>query len=252
MTLLDCFTQTRTRLRVADFVRSSGLGQSTVSRQLSTLEHLGLLERTDDGQYRLGTQLMTLAGIALNDSAAHRESRGVAFRLACDLGLGANVAQRSDAQLLWLLNFDGEHAPRPFTLMGRRGPLHATGLGKALLSDLSAGEVDELLPTLAPFTRNTLTDHDEFHSALEHVRQYGYATEVEELAFGRACVAAPIRDHTGNAVAALSVSGPLSAMALPRREQELSNRVVEAADAISVALGFVPRLTDAPASAATP
>jgi DNA-binding IclR family transcriptional regulator len=62
---------------------------------------------------------------------------------------------------------------------------------------------------------------------------------VEELALGRACVAAPILGRSGDVVAGLSVSGPLSALDLTRREAALADALIETADAISLGLGYV-------------
>ena len=89
------------------------------------------------------------------------------------------------------------------------------------------------------YTPNTPGTHEELDRIVDQVRTQGYATEVEELALGRACIAAPILDRTGEVVAGISISGPLSAMDLERREEELARRVIEVADSISVGLGYL-------------
>lgn len=239
--LLRAFTDEHPERRVSELVQLSGLGQSTVSRLVGTLEALGFL--THDGRsglYRIGPTVVGLAGIALNQSPVHRQSRQAAQELAAELGLGANVAERQGSHLFYLCHFEGQRAPRPFTLIGRDGPLHATALGKALLSGLSPDEVAEVVGRSYPvYTPKTIPDLDGLLTALNEVRSRGYATEVEELAFGRACLATPIRDRSGQIVAALSVSGPLSAMDLPRRQDELAMKVIECADRISTSLGYL-------------
>lgn len=240
--LLKAFSEERPELRVSELARQSGLGQSTVSRLLATLETLGYVERDDrSGLYSLGHDIVTLAGVALNQSPVHREARQIAQNLACSLGLGANVAKRRGAEIFYLLDFEGQLAPRSFTLIGRGNPLHATGLGKSLISEMPAEEVETLLSEdgLHAYTPHTITEHTALHEALVEVRSRGYAKEVEELAFGRGCVAAPIRGRTGEVIAAISISGPLSALDLKNRETELANAVVEAADQISIGLGYV-------------
>ncbi len=153
--------------------------------------------------------------LALNESAVFRQSRQVAQNLAAELGLGTNVAERVDDRLFYLCHFEGRQAPRNFSMVGRGGPLHSTGLGKALLSDSTPDEVVALVgKTMTGFTPKTLTRSADLLTALDEVRSRGYATEIEGLAFGRACVAAPIRDQTSRVVAAISVSGPLSAIDL--------------------------------------
>lgn len=240
-TVLRAFTAGQPEQRVSDVAKAAGLGLSTTSRLLTTLEAAGAVERDPvSGLYRLGPELITFAGVALNQDRVHRAARQVAQELAARLGLGANVAVRRGDTLFYLLNFEGRLAPRSFVLAGQRNPLHATGLGKCLLSGLDGAARRELLPagSLVGYTPRTVTDHEQLDKQLDALAHDGYATEIEELALSRACVAAPVRDQAGAVVAALSVSGPLSAIDLPTREAELSRAVIEAADQISVSLGY--------------
>ena len=227
-------------LRVSDVARHAGLGQSTASRLLATLESIDYVERDPVSTlYRLGPALITLAGVAVNQHPVHREARQPAQNLAASLGLGVNVAERRGASLFYLCNFEGRHAPKSFALMGQHNPLHATGLGKCLLLGVDAGERRTLVPQLHPYTPRTLTTHDDLDHVLDEATRRGYATETEELALGRACIAAPILGPSGAVVAALSISGPLSALGLADRESELASIVIEVADSISVGLGYL-------------
>jgi DNA-binding IclR family transcriptional regulator len=72
------------------------------------------------------------------------------------------------------------------------------------------------------------------------LRRRGYAVEREELAVGLACIAAPIRDRTRRVVAAISLSGPLSAIQLEACEPALARDVIECADHVSAKLGYIP------------
>lgn len=236
----------RSELRVADVAREIGLGVSTTSRLLATLETVEFVERDPVSQlYRLGPALITLGGAAVNQHPVHREARQVAQNLAADLGLGANVAIRRGASLFYLCNFEGKRAPKNHGLLGQRNPLHATGLGKCLLLGTDPGERRELLGAeLSAYTQHTIADHDRLDAELEASTRRGYATEVEELALGRACVAAPIRDASGGVVAAMSVSGPLTALDLAGRESELAGVLIEAADSVSVDLGYTASRAD--------
>lgn len=226
-------------LRVADVATRTGLGQSTVSRLLTTLESLEYVERDPaSGLYRLGTALITLTSAALNQHPVYRASRQQMQELASTLGLGANVSIMHGGTVFYLANFEGPRAPKSMTLAGQRNPLHATGMGKCLLLATSAEQRRELLPELARFTTSTITDHAELDAQVDRVAVRGYATEVDELALGRACVAAPVRDGSAEVVAAISISGSLSAMDLGTREDELARRAIETADAISTNLGY--------------
>jgi DNA-binding IclR family transcriptional regulator len=245
--ILSLFSDETPALRVGDVSACLGLGQSTTSRMLSTLEALGYVARDPEtGRYRLGAEIIRLGGVALNDSALRRHALPELARVAAATGLGANlsVLRRSpDGRwgIFYLAHFDGAKAPRAYTLVGRWNPLHATGMGKVLLAGLPAEERERVLGELPlpSYTANTLGSAGALRESVEHARARGYATELEELALGRACVAAPIRDHTGRVVAAMSVSGPLSAIRLDEREGELARLAIECADLISAHLGYV-------------
>lgn len=239
--VLRAFVYGRPELRVSDIARITGFGQSTVSRMLATLESLGLVERDpSNGLFRLGLDHLTFAAVALNNHPVHREGRQVAQDLACRLGLGANIAIRDGGTMFYLCNFEGRLAPKSFALAGQRNPLHCTGIGKCLLLELDPPARRQLLgKELTGYTPRTVVSHDDLDAQVELVRTQGYATEIEELSLGRSCIAAPIRDAQGQIVAALSVSGPLSAIDLASREAELAGLVIEAADSIASGLGYV-------------
>lgn len=164
------------------------------------------------GLYRLGPAAVSLGTIALNGSPIFRASRQIAQNLARRIEIGVNVAELSGFTFMYLCNFEGALAPKSFDMAGRTGPLHATGIGKALLSGMTDAQVDEYFAQ-APqrFTPHTIVDRDSMQLALDETRSRGYSTEIEELAFGRACIAAPIRNRAGEIVAGISASGPLGA-----------------------------------------
>lgn len=243
--VLGAFADGHPGLRVSDVAREAGLSQSTASRLLATLESVDYVERDEvSGLYRLGPALITLAGVLLNQHPVHREGRQRAQDLAHAFGLGANIAIRRGPSLFYLCNFEGRNAPKSYTLMGQGNPLHATGLGKCLLLPVSAEDRRSLLPGLQRFTSRTITSHEELDAELKQIRGNGYAVEREELALGRACVAAPILGANRTIVAALSISGPLSAIDLPTREEELARTVIETADSISTGLGYLGPIHD--------
>ncbi|NGO76528.1 IclR family transcriptional regulator [Streptomyces sp. YC504] len=241
MSLLACFTDETSELRISELCAQTNLGQSTVSRMVSSLDRMGFLAQdARTGLYRLGPTVVTLGSVALNSSSIFRAARQIAQNLAHVADLGANLAEFRDDQLFYLGNFEGSKSPKSFTMAGRTAPLHATGMGKTFLSAQPAEYVREFYAKGLgiAYTPHTITELSAMESALAEARSRGYATEIEELAFGRACVAAPIRGRGGDVVAALSVSGPLSELDDPQRLRELALMVVEAADEVSVALGF--------------
>lgn len=237
VSVLECFSDGQPR-RVGDIARAAGITQSTASRLLATLEAAGLVERDPlTTLYFLGSELLTLAGVAINQNPVHRVGRQIAQNLASELGLGVNIAMLRGTELVYLCHFEGRLSPKSHTLMGQRVPIHATSIGKSTLPALSAAARRELLP-LASFTEATITDPAVLEREVAVIARRGYATEVEEFVLGRASVAAPILDQLGRVIAAISISGPRTSIDLERRESELARIVIETADRISSGLGY--------------
>ncbi len=237
MSVLESFSDGVPR-RVGDIARSAGITQSTASRLLATLEGAGFVERDPiTTLYFLGSELLTLAGVAINRNPVHRAGRQIAQNLASELGLGVNIALLRGSELVYLCNFEGRLSPKSHTLMGQRVPIHATSIGKSTLVGFSALARRELLP-LTSFTESTITDPAALEREAALVGRRGYATEIEEFVLGRASVAAPILDQFGRVIAAISISGPRTTIDLETREAELARIVIETADRISSSLGY--------------
>ena len=226
-------------MRVSDVARGAAISQSNASRLLSTLESGGLVERdAQTSLYSLGLSLMTLAGVAVNQNSVHRAGRQIAQDLARQTGLGVNIALAHGAELVYLCNFEGPLTPKSHTLLGQRVPVHATSVGKSTLIGSSRESRIALLPALVRYTDATITSHDSLDSEVELIVSRGYATEAEEFVPGRASIAAPLRDQSGLIVAAISISGPVTAVDLETRETELGRLVRDTADRINAGLGY--------------
>src|SRR5690606_36988055 len=145
-------------------------------------------------------------------------------------GFSANVAIRVGDRVVYLSHAEGQLARKSHAMVGLGQPLHASALGKCLLLGLSAQERRDLLGDELPkYTVNTIGDHESLDAELENVSRDGFATEDQELALGRLCVAAPIRAATGRAVGAISLSGRLTLMPDDGLDR-LREDVVESAD----------------------
>ncbi|WP_313545132.1 IclR family transcriptional regulator [Leifsonia aquatica] len=227
-------------VRASDVARAIGLGASTTARLLASLEELGYVRRDPaTGFYSIGTAILELASHGLNQNAVHRESRAAAQELAQRIGLSVNVGVRDGASVVYLCHFEGTLAPKSHTMIGMRQPLHASALGKCLLLDLTLDERRaQLGDDLPAYTANTITDHEALAADLAAAGIRGYCVEDQELALGRSGLAAPIRDATGDVVAAISVSGRVSVMR-ERDRSALVEQLIETADRISVGLGLI-------------
>jgi DNA-binding IclR family transcriptional regulator len=137
LNILNCFADETPELRVSDISARLNLTPSLVSRLLITLEHEGYVERDREaGFYRLGRAIITLAGVALNHNQLRVEGLAEMQALAADLGVGVNLSVLDEDAIYYLAHVDGRQAPRAYTLVGRRNPLHATAMGKVLLAHM--------------------------------------------------------------------------------------------------------------------
>jgi IclR family transcriptional regulator, KDG regulon repressor len=124
--------------------------------------------------------------------------------------------------------------------VGSRNLAHSCAVGKVLLSYLSEDELNEAIAEkgLPKKTDNTITDPIQFKEHLVTVKNQGYAIDEEENEKGIRCVAAPIFDGKGKAVAAISVSGPAFRVTRKLVQDTLKKEVMKTASEISQLLGF--------------
>ncbi len=141
--------------------------------------------------------------------------------------------------MVYVYKEEGPQAIKMSSRLGSRRPLYCTALGKAYMSALTNEArrtlVEEL--DLQRLTTNTITDAAVLEAEVLATRERGYGIDRVEVEEGVACLGAPICDHLGLPVAAISVAGPADRI-LPR-EGEIGSLVAETALAISRRLGYV-------------
>ena len=131
------------------------------------------------------------------------------------------------------------HAPmRAFFRPGRRGPIHASGIGKAILSTWDNAGIERLLTPrpLARFTEKTRDTLPKLLTDIETIRTRGWSIDDEEHTLGMRCLAAPIFNEYGEAIAGISVSGPAVRL-LDETLTALGPVVKAAADGVTQAMG---------------
>jgi DNA-binding IclR family transcriptional regulator len=242
LSILNCFTDESPQLRMTDISQRLGLTTSLVSRLLATLEHDGFVRQDPaTGLYRLGNAVLTLAGVALNHDRLRMEALREMQDVSREVGLGVNLSVLDNGTIFYLAHVETPEIPRPYTLIGRRNPLHATGMGKVLLAHLPDDAQDDLIEhmELVPYTTYTHTNPNDLRDDLRETVERGWGLEMEELALGRACIAGPVKDSTGTIVGAISISGPLSQFKWNQRQDELISTTIEICDRVSMRLGYI-------------
>src|SRR5581483_6963992 len=187
------------RIGVLKLSQEVELPYSTVHRLLRTLEKLGyIVQNADRSQYSLGPKVLEL-GTAFLDQVELREE---ALPFLSDLNKKTretvNLVLWNGASAICIEKLDSpESITVQHTQVGRVEPLHSTGLGKAILAQYTAAEVEEILTKqrMTPFTPRTITTLENFLEELEATRSRGWAIDDEEGLIGIRCVAGAVFDH---------------------------------------------------------
>ncbi|MGO2111035.1 MAG: IclR family transcriptional regulator [Pseudoclavibacter sp.] len=206
LSLLDAFTAQHQELSIRQLSARSGVSRSTTHRLAQELLAWGALERGSDG-LRLGPKLFEL-GMLTPSAATLREMAAAHLHALHEVTrLTANLAIRDGDEIVYLDKLSKRGLNVPHTRTGGRGTLHATALGKAMLAFGASPEDADLATLLTPVTPRTITSVAGMRRELARVRSERVAFDVEESQLGIFCVAAPVLDVRGMAIAAISVTG---------------------------------------------
>jgi len=229
------------RLSAREITERLGLPRTTVHELLVTLVARSYLISVPGQpvQFRLGMPLFQLGAAFAGQLDLVREAQEVAQGVAAACDEAVHVAVLNGADVVYLVKVDSTHPVRMVSAVGRRLPAHCTAVGKMLLSSLDPSDLDALLPPgdLSAMTPDSITDRDRFRAELDRIRAEGVALDDGESDSAVRCVGAPIRDHTGMTVAAMSVSAPIIRWT-PTAHAEWTRLVREGAAALSTRLGY--------------
>lgn len=192
--------------------RATGFPKSSLHALLDVLTQRRYAHYDEASRrYSLGVQVWQNGQAYLKSRDIVREALLAMRSIAAALNETVQLARLDGTENVYLAKVDSTHPLRLQSEVGVRLSAHATGLGKALLANLPDEEVRRRHGgrPLARMTDNTLTDLSDLIAELDRVRATGFAVDREEYTPGLICVAVPIRDHTGETIAAMSVSVPL-------------------------------------------
>ena len=229
------------RLSAGDITERLGLPRTTVHELLVTLVARSYLisEPGKPVQFRLGMPLFQLGAAFAGQLDLVREAQDVARGVAAACDEAVHVAVLDGTDVIYLVKVDSTHPVRMVSAVGRRLPAHCTAVGKVLLSSLAATDLDARLGggDLLAMTPDSITDPDRLRAELERVRAEGVAVDDGESDSAVRCVGAPVRDHTGTTVAAMSISAPIIRWT-PATHAEWTRLVRQGAAALSTRLGY--------------
>jgi IclR family transcriptional regulator, acetate operon repressor len=197
-------------LSLSEIAASVGLPAPSAHRLLRTLVALGYLRQETSRRYALAPRLIRLGEAAAKQFGAW--GYPVLTGLMEAIGESANMAILDGSNAIYVAQVAGRHSMRMFTEVGRRVPLHATGVGKALLTQLPDDEIVRILelagmPTVTP---HTITDAAVLLQDVRTSRIRGYTIDDGEQEVGVSCVAVTVPNAP--TPTAISISAPTPRM----------------------------------------
>ena len=216
------------------------LHKSTVHRLLMSLVYMGYAKQDETNQkYMLSYKIVNMAGKILDRMDILKIARPYMDRLSDISGETVHLVQREGNNILYIYKAEAKVGSiRMVSHVGMVHPMYCSGVGKAIMATLDESEVKQIWneSIIEKKTEKTITDLDEMMKILEEVKENGYALDDEENEEGVRCIAACLRDYSGEVRYAFSVSGPVSRMT-KERVLELSADVRKVQKELSEELG---------------
>ena len=237
--ILDAISASARGLTLSELSQTVGLAPSTAHRLLKTLEHEEFVQQDPElAIWRIGVKAFRIGSAFLAARDVVGAARPALHELTRATGETANLAVEEDGYAVFLAQTESQEMMRMIVRLGSRAPLHASGVGKALLAWMPAARIERILQRrgLSRLTPRTLDNPASLHADLAASRRQGFAVDREEHAVGLHCAAATIHDETGAPIAAISVSGP-KARIPEARLTELGGLVARTARTITDKIG---------------
>ncbi len=235
--LIEAFRNGSEELGVAELAAAVDLPRATVHRLLASLTHRGLLAHNEhSGKYRLGLKLFELGSLVGNALDVKSIAHPYLVRLVKESGETAHLVILDGVDIVFVDKVETDNPFRMVSQIGGRLPARHSGSGKALLAQLGDEELARRFADAA-HTRGEHVDLARLREHLALVRAQGWAIDDQETQPGLRCVGTVIRDHTGTAVAGMSISGPVVRIS-DDRVQDLAALLRATAAAVSSALGY--------------
>ena len=240
--VLEHLCHAESPMRVTELSRQLGMNKTTVFRILQTFKQLGYIDQEKDtDRYAPTLKIAAYSNLVLNRVELRAIAREVLRDLALTVGESVHLSLRDQDDVVIIDKVEARHSTRVSFHIGRRSPLHVTGTGKILLSALPDNELHEYIErtTFIPHTATSITSAPALRAELAWIREHGYAHDKGENNPEVSCVAAPVRDYSGQIIAGMSVVGVTSRIA--EVCETLAPQIVKAAGAVSARMGYSPR-----------
>lgn len=241
LAVIRTFSAAAPQQTLSEVAQRAGLTRAGARRILLTLVHLGYVE-ANGRQFSLTPRILDLGFAYLSSLPLWNLAEPVMEALVADVKESCSAAVLDGADVVYVLRVPTHKIMSINLGIGSRLPAACTSMGRTLLAELDAAALDALLARHPPTARTarTITDVTRLKGELAAVRRQGWCLVDQELEEGLVSLAAPIRDRSGRAIAAMNISGQAARTPAPQMEREFLPRLLQAAAQISQLLQMKP------------
>lgn len=211
LSIINLLAEREDYISLTEISSSLGLTMSTAHHIVTSLKLDRFVDQNPNTKkYGIGLRLYEI-GLANNYYHMLSKKAGpVLDSLSTKTGESANLAVLIDGQITYIAQRQSSHMMKTFVQLGKRSPVHCTGVGKVLISEHTKTELENIINDhgLKKYTSRTITTLEGLMDELEQIRENGYAIDLEEREEGVVCIAAPVYSISRKIVAAISISGP--------------------------------------------
>jgi DNA-binding IclR family transcriptional regulator len=238
LAILELLAKAPEGLPAPEIAEAMGLHRSSIYRYLKVLVDQGYIMKGDDGRFVLGARILELASLALERNDLRNVAHPELIELCSQTGGTVHLCRLDEAEVIYLDKVETARTLPLYSRIGGRAPAYCTGVGKVLLAYLHPEQLDRAIEgtEFRKHTEATVTDPDQLRENLKVIAEQGYALDCGEHEEGVHCVAVPLFDLTGEAVASISVTD--LRRKVEGNEEFYLHHALSAASRISRKLGY--------------
>jgi DNA-binding IclR family transcriptional regulator len=238
--ILECFDENFFSYTPRELSEKLNMSASSAWRLIQTLEYLGYLKKIGNDRYTLGLKHLSFTKIIFNNLEIRRVAKPFLELLSEKLKYNVSLGILDGEEVVYLIRIPSPDIPDTYFHIGRRVPIHATALGKALLAFETEEKREKIFASLnlEKFTSNTIIDKEILRNEIKEIHANGYAIDNEEFIKLTKCLAMPIFNHVGEVIAAISISDKSILQKKEGGVLENIDEVSKAAQKISNGMGY--------------
>jgi DNA-binding IclR family transcriptional regulator len=207
--------------RVSELSHTLEMPESTIYKYLKTLETKNYVQKTEKG-YAIGYQFLQFGGSVRDRCRIFQFGREKVETLADETDEVVFISILDGEQGIFIFRANDQYNIKESLPLGKRFHLHENASGKAMLAELSDGEIERIIANqgLPGSTEETISSEEELFAELEQVRSQGYALNQGERDSRLMAVSSAVTDPKNDEIGAIGLSVPCDSPATAKLDDE--------------------------------